>query len=191
MLFSIEGKLVYKEYEIVGIDTGGVVYEIKIPLRTFFKLPEIGENFKLYTIMLSNSENNFEIYGFEELKEKKLFSRLIKIMGVGPRTALNLFSRMEYDELVNAIEKNDVSTLSSVPGIGKKTAGRIFLELSGKLVKEEKESVEFEDVILALQSLGYKKKESETIVNNVIKEMGRELDPETVLRESLKRLAEK
>ena len=191
MYFSIEGKLNYKDYEIASINTGGVSFEIKIPLRTFFNLPEIGENTKLYTIVLTNSENNFEIYGFETLDEKRLFSKLIRIMGVGPKTALSLFSKMEYNEIVNAIENNEISSLSSVPGIGKKTAGRIFLEFSGKLVKEEEKSKDFEDVVLALQSLGYKKKEAEAIVNSVLKEIGNDLLPEEVLKESLKRLAEK
>ena len=191
MIFSVEGELIYKDYEIAVINVNGVSFEIKIPLRTFFNLPETGNKIKLFTVLLNNSDNNFEFYGFETLDEKKLFLKLIKIMGVGPKTALNLFSKMEYSEIVKAIENNDVEKLSSIPGIGKKTAGRIFLELSGKLIKKEEKSEEFEDVVLALQSLGYKKKEADRIVNSVIKDLKDETTPEAVLKESLKRLAER
>jgi len=191
MIFSIEGKLEYKDYETAGISINGISFEIKIPLRTFFNLPELGNVFKLYTVVLSNSDNNFEIYGFETFDEKKLFSRLIKIMGVGPKTALSLFSKMEYSEIVKAIENNDIDQLSSIPGIGKKTAGRIFLELGGKLIKKEEKGEEYEDVVLALQSLGYKKKEAENTVNSVLKDLKDIKEPELILKESLKRLAEK
>ncbi len=191
MIFSVEGKLEYKEYDNVVLNLNGISFEIKIPLRTFFNLPEIGTSLKLFTVLINNSENNFEIYGFETLEEKNLFLKLIKIMGIGPKTTLNLFSKMEYSEIVKAIEENDADKLSSIPGIGKKTAGRIILELSGKLIKKEERAEKFEDVILALQSLGYKKREAEKIVGTVIKDLENEDNPEIVLKESLKRLAER
>jgi len=193
MLFSIKGNLVYKDHKIACIDVNGVTYEVNIPLRLFFELPELNEMVKLFTLMLSNSENNFEIYGFKTLEEKDLFSKFTKVSGIGPKTTLNLFSKLEYEEILNAIEENDDDRLSSVPGIGKKTAGRIILELSGKLVSVGKEKIideSYKDTLQALKNLGYKERESEKIIKEVLRELEGEKTTEIILKESLKRLAE-
>ncbi len=192
MIYSIKGKLVYKDYEKVGIDINGIVFEINIPMRTFLNLPEVDEILNLYTLMITNSDNNMILYGFETAEEKSLFTRLIKIMGVGPKTALTLFSKMNYMEIISAIDNKDSAALSSVPGIGKKTAGRIILELSGKLAKQEQvENRYFGDVVEALISLGYKKNEASSIVNEVLKDFPEEKTVENILKESLKRFGGK
>ncbi len=194
MIYSIKGNLVYKDYEKAGLDINGIVFEINIPMRTFLNLPELNNIVNLFILMISNSDNDLILYGFETLEEKKLFSRLIKVMGVGPKTALTLFSKMNYHEIRTAIDNKDSVALSSVPGIGKKTAGRIILELSGKLAKpdEQIENEYFGDAVEALISLGYKKNEASKVVGEVLSDStGKENTIEKILKESLKRFTEK
>jgi Holliday junction DNA helicase RuvA len=194
MIYSIKGNLVYKDYEKAGLEINGIVFEINIPMRTFLSLPDLNNPVKLFTLLMTNSDNDLVLYGFETYEEKNLFSRLIKVMGVGPKTALTLFSKMKYQEIITAIDNKDSTALSSVPGIGKKTAGRIILELSGKLAKPEEqvENEYFSDVVEALISLGYKKNDASKIVGEVLSDSTeKEQTIENILKESLKRFTEK
>ncbi|NOR21745.1 MAG: Holliday junction branch migration protein RuvA, partial [Candidatus Aminicenantes bacterium] len=134
------------------------------------------------------------LYGFSSKDEREIFLKLISISGIGPKLSLNILSGIEASDLEDAIKRSDVARISLIPGIGKKTALRIAVELQEKL--EEKEKVlgvkgfqEKEDLISALMNLGFKRKEVERIVEETIKTFSPDADFEKLLRESLKRMA--
>ncbi len=189
MIYGIRGKVFSKKYDSIQIESYGVVYQIFIPLRIFSELPDKGEEVFLYTARVLG-ENEDSLYGFLREHERELFIKIINVMGVGPKTALNLFSKMTYEEIVKTIEEGDEKALTSIPGIGKKSAGRIILELSGKIIKptQPQESTN-EEIISALTNLGYKRKQAEDAVKKALKTIPPD-NIEEILRESLKILYE-
>lgn len=193
MIGYLKGNLIQKSPNQVVLDIGGVGYCAWIPLSTYFELGDIEECVELF-IYTHMTDNSLSLYGFSTEKERAIFMKLIGISGIGPKLALNILSGIGVSDLEEAIRQSDVARISLIPGIGKKTALRIALELQEKLEKKEKilqakGFQEREDLISALMNLGFKRKEVEKIVDETIKTFTVEAGFEQLLRESLKNLA--
>ena len=193
MIAYLRGILIRKKANQVVLDIGGVGYRAWIPLSTFLRLGNEREPAELY-VHTHLSDNALSLYGFSTEKEKEVFQKLIGISGIGPKLALNILSGIESSDLEEAIRKSDVARLSLVPGIGKKTAMRIALELQEKLDLKErvlgvKASPEKQDLISALMNLGFKKKEVEDVVDDTLQKLKADAGFEPLLRECLKRLS--
>ncbi|UCC41653.1 MAG: Holliday junction branch migration protein RuvA [Candidatus Aminicenantes bacterium] len=193
MIAYLKGNLIQKSTSQIVLDIGGVGYRAWIPLSTYLKLGELSETVELF-IYTHVTDNSLSLYGFATEEEKETFLKLITISGIGPKLALNILSGIEASDLEDAIRQSDVARISLIPGIGKKTAMRIALELQEKLEKKEKVfeakgSQEKEDIISALMNLGFKRKEVERIVDETINSLTPEAGFEKLLRESLKRMA--
>lgn len=166
MIAWLSGAIRDKKPTSVVIETGGVGYLVRISLPTFYSLGEEGSTVSLY-VHTYVKEDALQLFGFSTGGEKELFNRLIGVNKVGPKLAITILSGMAANEFLEAVNNKDVAKLSSVPGIGKKTAERIILELSDKLAdlidssgKEGEGKSEpgiFDDAVDALVSLGYKK----------------------------------
>ncbi|OFZ85083.1 MAG: Holliday junction DNA helicase RuvA [Betaproteobacteria bacterium RBG_16_66_20] len=162
MIGRLTGKLVAKHPPQVLLDVGGVAYEVDVPMSTFFNLPATGESVTLHTHLLVR-EDAHVLYGFATLDERAAFRKLIRISGVGARTALAVLSGLSVAELAQAVALQETARLTRVPGIGKKTAERLLLELKGKLadaVPSETKGGSGNDVLNALIGLGYSDKEA-------------------------------
>ncbi|MEW5747053.1 MAG: Holliday junction branch migration protein RuvA [Nitrospirota bacterium] len=186
MIASLRGKLISKRPDNVIVDVNGVGYSVQVPLTLLSDLPEEHAEVFLH-IHTHVREDALLLYGFQNEDEKRIFTTLIGISGVGPKTALSLLSTIPPEKFYHAINTEDVEVLCKVPGLGKKTAHRLILELREKLpsIKEKKSSA-YEDTLSALVNLGYKKSEAQ---NALDKANGSGLaDIESLLRESLKYL---
>ncbi len=193
MIAYLKGNLIQKTTNQVILDIGGVGYNVSIPLSTYLKLGDIDDTAELH-IYTHVTESSFALYGFYSEKEKALFLKLISISGIGPKIALNILSGIETSDLEDAIRQSDVARISLIPGIGKKTAMRIALELQEKLDLKEKvlgtqTSKEKEDLISALMNLGFKRGEVEKIVDGCLRTFSLDAGFDKLLRESLKKLA--
>ena len=193
MIAYLRGNLLKKQTDHIGLDVQGVGYGVSIPLSSYLKLSDIGDEIELliYTHVTDSSLN---LYGFFGEEEREIFLKLISISGIGPKIALSILGGIEVTDLEDAIRNADVARISLVPGIGKKTAMRIAMELQEKLVEKEKllglgRSQESEDLISALTNMGFKRKEVERIVDETIKALTLASGFETLLRESLKQLS--
>lgn len=187
MFDFIKGKAITVKPDRVVIQVGGIGFSVRVPIRVTQTIRK-EEDVQIYT-SLSLKEESAELYGFLELYERELFEELIKISGIGPRTAMNIISTYDRESLQNIIEKEDIKSLSKVPGIGKKTAQRILLELKGVLpfFKYEKDQI-YEDVLSALVNLGYKK----TVAKEVLEKIyNKDKDEATIIKECLTQLAGK
>jgi Holliday junction DNA helicase RuvA len=167
MIGRLSGVLLEKNPPQVMLEVQGVGYEIDVPMSTFYNLPGVGERVTLFT-HLAVREDAHLLYGFASESERKAFRQLLKISGVGARTALSLLSGMSVADLAQAVATQEAGLLTRVPGIGKKTAERLLLELKGKLGVEFTAGVEVNraapassDVLNALLSLGYNEKEAQ------------------------------
>jgi len=190
MIALLRGTLAYKSSDHVIIDVGGVGYRLFIPLSTFYSLPETGD-VSLFT-HTHVREDALLLYGFLSMEEKELFGILISISGIGPKLAINILSHIPARDLKRAIASGDIKRLSSLPGIGKKTAERLVLELKDKVgpvhdlpeaddVKSNTSSVDISnDVISALINLGYKENQARKVLESM------ELAPELTMEEALK-----
>ena len=193
MIAYLKGNLIQKSASQVILDIGGVGYSAFIPLSTYLKLGDVNDVAELH-IYTHVTDNSLALYGFYSEKEKSLFMKLINISGIGPKIALNILSGIESSDLEDAIRKSDVARISLIPGIGKKTAMRIALELQEKLdlrekVLETQSSKEKEDLISALMNLGFKRREVEKIVDECLRTFSSGAGFDKLLRESLKKLA--
>lgn len=198
MIARLTGKLAAKAPEEIILDVGGVGYQVFIPLSTFYELPERGEILTLH-IHTAFRDNALELYGFLTLKEKAMFRMLLGVSKIGPKLAQNILSGISADELTTAIISGNILKLNAIPGIGKKTAERLILELKDKVPRAqaaEQETVTapaelFEDALSALLNLGYKRPESERTVKRALHEVGRDGQLEDIIRLSLKYLTGK
>lgn len=161
MIGRLTGKLAAKHPPQVLLDCAGVAYELDVPMSTFYALPATGDSVTLHT-HLAVREDAHTLYGFATLEERTAFRQLIKISGIGARTALAVLSGLSVGELASAVALQDATRLTRVPGIGKKTAERLLLELKGKLLESVPGSTreKASDVVNALVSLGYSEKEA-------------------------------
>jgi Holliday junction DNA helicase RuvA len=194
MIGRLTGRLAEKAPDQLLLDVGGVGYLVHIPLSTFYDLPEPESPTSLF-IHTHVREDTLALYGFLSERERALFLLLLTVNGIGPRVALTVLSGMPPAELVEALRKQDVRRLMSVPGVGKKTAERMVLELAEKAAKfaappaagAPPPSVAADDVISALVNLGYRKNEAERIVEG-IERSGAPTDFGDYLKAALKKL---
>jgi Holliday junction DNA helicase RuvA len=191
MISYLKGIIIEKKTANVVLDIHGVGYQAGIPLSTYLKLGEAGEEASLY-IHTHVTDSSLSLFGFSTRRERELFLKLIGISGIGPKIALNILSGIGVSDLEQAISSSDISRLSLIPGIGKKTAMRIALELQEKLgvdALDKEYHQSREDLISAMMNMGFKRKEIEKICDSTIKDLGDEADFDQLLRESLRRLA--
>ncbi|MBI4442176.1 MAG: Holliday junction branch migration protein RuvA [Acidobacteria bacterium] len=199
MIAHLRGKLLSKKPNRVIVETGGVGYEVSIPVSTFYELGEEGTEVSL-RVFTHVREDALSLYGFRTDQEKRLFERLIAVAGVGPKLAITILSGLEMDELVPAIRESDVARLLRIPGVGKKTAERLVLELRDKLMDleiaaekpEPASATELgraeEDALSALVNLGYARGAAEAAVREA-HAASPNGDFEQLLRSSLRLLA--
>lgn len=165
MIGRLSGILLEKNPPQLLIDCGGIGYETNVPMSTFYNLPGLGEKVALLTHLVVREDAHI-LYGFGTAEERDVFKQLIKISGVGPRTALSILSGMSVSDLIHAVTVQEAGRLTKVPGIGKKTAERLLLELKGKLGADlgalggSVQSDASADVLNALLALGYSDKEA-------------------------------
>jgi len=176
MIAFLNGKLILKNPENAVVDCNGVGYEIKIPLSTYDKLPEIGENLSIFIYYSFNENDGARLYGFFAKEEKQLFKQLINVSKIGPKTALTILSGLAVHDLIGAIQTGDISLLSTISGIGKKSAERLVIELKdrvgninlGKIFSDSNldKNDQIIDAESALTTLGYKKYEIRKVLSN-------------------------
>jgi Holliday junction DNA helicase RuvA len=155
----LSGKLLTKHPPQVMVDCNGIAYEVDVPMSTFYALPATGEAVTLHTHLVVR-EDAHALYGFYTLEERAVFRQLIRIAGVGARTALAVLSGMSVADLSQAVAMQEAARLTKIPGIGKKTAERLLLELKGKLAEAKPAAGGGTDVLNALVALGYSEKEA-------------------------------
>jgi len=191
MIAHLRGKLLTKHPNQAIVETGGVGYDVTISVPTFSDLPAIGGEVTLH-IHTHVREDLIALYGFLRPAEKRLFEKLITVSGIGPKLAITILSGMPADEMVSAIRGNDIARLTRIPGIGKKTAERMVLELRDKLPAEgvaesrvipAMSAVE-EDVLSALTNLGYQRAAAERALATVEKN-GKSSSFEVMFRQTL------
>jgi Holliday junction DNA helicase RuvA len=176
MIGRISGTLLEKSPPLVLVDCHGLGYEVWVPMSSFYNLPDLGGQVTLLTHFVVREDAQI-LFGFLTPSEREAFKDLIKISGVGPRTALSVLSGMGVAELARAVQSQEAGLLLKVPGIGKKTAERLLLELKGKadwlpnLVQSVGSSAQ-SDVAQALMSLGYSEKEAQTVLKVLPPELG-------------------
>ena len=191
MIGRLTGTLLEKHPPQIVVDVHGVGYEVDVPMSTFYNLPAQGEQVALFT-HFSVREDAQQLYGFGSAKEREVFRTLIKISGVGPKLALSVLSGMNADELAQAVAMQETGRLVKIPGVGKKTAERLLLELKGKLA-DALPSVAggpanvAHDALNALMALGYSDKEALP----VLKQLPEGASLEESIRQALKLLAKK
>ena len=176
MIAHLRGKLLAKHPNQAIVETGGVGYDVTISVPTFSDLPAVGGDVALH-IHTHVREDMLALYGFLRSAEKTLFEKLITVSGIGPKLAITILSGMAADEMVNAIRGNDIARLTRIPGIGKKTAERMVLELRDKLPPEKAGEVATmptlsaveEDVLSALMNLGYQRASAEKALSAIAK----------------------
>lgn len=196
MIARLKGTLIEKAPSAVIIDAGGVGYEVFIPLSTFYDLPAPGAPTTLH-IHTRLREDSLRLFGFYSQQEKQIFEVLIGINKVGPKLALAILSGLPFEELWAAVSANDVARLSSIPGVGKKTAERLALELRDKLAPPEghpggtaptSSNPTRDDALSALVNLGYKKPDAEKALDR-LGDNGTADSIEALIRDSLNLLS--
>jgi len=178
MIGKLTGTLAEKHPPEVIVDCHGVGYEVQVPMSTFYHLPALGQPVSLLTHFIVREDAQL-LYGFGTAQERQAFRALIKVSGVGPRTALSILSGLSADDLAQAVSLQEVGRLVKVPGIGKKTAERLLLELKGKLgdaiataSQPQATSAERADILQALLALGYNDKEANTALKALHPDVG-------------------
>ncbi|GAB4488300.1 MAG: Holliday junction branch migration protein RuvA [Thermodesulfovibrionales bacterium] len=186
MIGSLRGKVLSRRPDNVLVDVHGVGYQVNLPVNVISRLPQEGGEVFLH-IHTHVREDAIQLFGFASEDEKRIFLTLLGITGIGPKMALNILSGLSHEEFVSAIDSEDVAMLCRIPGLGKKTAHRLILELREKLpaAVASKDRV-FEDTLSALVNLGYKKSVALEALEKIYKQGT--ADIEELLRETLKRL---
>lgn len=193
MIAHLRGRILQKTPSQVVLDVGGVGYLASIPLSTYFKLGEENSLCDLH-IHTHVTDSAISLFGFSTAEEKELFLKLISVSGIGPKLGLSVLSGIGPGELETAVRTSDVARITRIPGIGKKLALRIALELQEKMGRKEsvlptEVSKDKEDLISALMNLGFRRKEVETIVDQTLKTLKPEAGVEKLLRECLSKLS--
>lgn len=200
MIAHLSGQLLRKSTQSLVVDAGGIGYEVMVPLSTFYALPEEGEGVNLH-IHTHVREDALLLFGFHTRLEKDLFLMLIGVSGIGPKLAVNILSGIGPGELQEAIARGDALRLQSIPGVGKKTAERIALELKDLALKslgdreispvtlqEDREKELLDDALSALTNLGYQAKSARKALEMVCEGQSA-VTLEVLIREALKKLA--
>ena len=191
MIGRLSGTLVEKVPPQILLDVQGVAYEVDVPMSTFYNLPNLGEHVTLFTHLVVREDAHL-LFGFGSESERRAFRQLIRINGIGARTALSVLSGLSVAELAQAVTLQESGRLTRIPGIGKKTAERLLLELKDKLGVEAVSATEVHrpppvtaDVLHALAALGYSEKEAA----HAIKELPEGLAVADAIKQALKVLA--
>jgi Holliday junction DNA helicase RuvA len=200
MIALLTGRLAFKAPTHVAVDVHGVGYEVFIPLSTYYNLANIGDALTL-SIHTHVREDAIQLFGFSTQQEKDAFVLLMSVSGIGPKSALGILSALPVPDLVSAIQSGDVEKLESVPGIGKKSAGRLVLELKEKVAKlhpaltsqdihlSKAGDATFDDALSALTNLGYRAVDAKEALKAVQRSRPGTLTLQELIRESLKNLA--
>ena len=200
MIAHIQGRLYFKSPEHLIIDVDGIGYQVHVPLTTFYELPDVGNTVALY-IHTHVREDALQLYGFQAQEEKALFIRLMGVAGIGPRLAVNILSGISPAELAECLGQGDLARLISIPGVGRKTAERIMVEMRDKLpalaadrdialsVKYAADEAVMNDAVSALVNLGYKKGVAQRAIDGARQRLEGEINLESLLKESLRALA--
>lgn len=166
MIARLNGLLIEKKPPLIVLDCAGVGYEVEVPMSTFYHLPEAGTKVMLLTHMVVREDAQL-LYGFGTQQEKDTFRQLLKVNGIGAKSALSILSGVSIDDLVAAISSQDVTLLTRIPGVGKKTAERLLLELKDKFDavaglsgSSNAEKSAAQDILNALIALGYNEREA-------------------------------
>ncbi len=177
MIGRLTGTLLEKNPPQITLDVHGVGYELEVPMSTFYNLPDVGGKLSLFTHLVVREDGHF-LFGFGSEAERAAFRQLIRITGVGPRIALALLSGLSVGELAQAVAMQETGRLTKVPGIGKKTAERLLLELRDKLPKggaiasAAAPPSDGADVLNALLALGYSEKEALAAIRQLAPDVG-------------------
>lgn len=173
MIARINGLLIEKSPPFIVVDCHGVGYELEVPMSTFYNLPELGQPVKLLTHFVVREDAQL-LYGFGSEREKSTFKQLLKVNGIGAKSALSILSGLSVDELIQAVTMQEAGMLTRVPGIGKKTAERLLLELKDKFASvgmmvsaADVPRSASGDILNALLSLGYNEKEAALAVKGL------------------------
>ena len=200
MIAFLTGRLAFKAPTHLTLDVQGVGYEVHIPLSTYYALPNL-DDITALNIHTHLREDAIQLFGFSSSREKELFLLLTTVSGIGPKLALSVLSSLPVAELLCAIQTADVDTLATVPGIGKKSAGRIALELKDKVGKLPSVSTlpalqdavsrdgPFEDALSALVNLGYRQHDAKEALTRVTKAAAGPIVLKDLIREGLKELS--
>ncbi|UCD69148.1 MAG: Holliday junction branch migration protein RuvA [Betaproteobacteria bacterium] len=190
MIGRLTGILLEKRPPMIALDVQGVAYELDVPMSTLYQLPATGNKMTLFTHLVVRDDAHL-LYGFATDDERQLFRQLLRVSGVGARTALAVLSGLSVAELHQTVATQDASRLTVVPGIGKKTAERLMLELKDRLtglIQTEQSAVVSKargDALRALLALGYSEKEA----NAALSEVSKELTVSEAIRHALKQLS--
>ncbi len=197
MIGRLHGVLLRKEPPALVVDVGGVGYELEAPMTTFYELPAVGEKVTLYTHLVVREDAHL-LYGFAREGQRRLFRELLKVNGVGPRVALAVLSGLSDDEFSRCVAGEDIARLTKVPGIGRKTAERLVIEMRDKLSTDiagpaaasvagpAAPADPVSEAVSALVSLGYKPNEASRAVRGV---SSKGLSAEEIIRQALKGMA--
>ena len=200
MIASLTGRLASKHPGGVVIDVQGVGYDVLIPLSTFYRLPDPEQSVTLH-IHTHVREDAIQLFGFLSAREKDAFLLLLTVSGIGPKLALSVISTLSVDDLASAIRDDDYKVLASVPGIGKKSAGRLALELKDKIEKismatdglttkaPQSSNRTLDDALSALVNLGYKAADVKDVLKQVLADRNGETPLQDLIRAALKELA--
>jgi len=204
MIAHLSGTLLSKQATSVIVDVSGVGYEVSIPLSTFYDLEDLGSTVQL-RIYTHVREDAIQLYGFKTARERELFMKVISVSGIGPKLGITLLSGMSADEMIASIRTNNLARLTLIPGVGKKTAERLIMELREKVAELSSAQLEEElgakpetaeltedtvraDALSALLNLGYQRSAAEKAIDAALGEGG-DVTVESILRRSLKKLA--
>ena len=204
MIAHLSGTLLSKQATSVIVDVSGVGYEVNIPLSTFYDLEDLGSTVQL-RIYTHVREDAIQLYGFKTARERELFLKVISVTGIGPKLGITLLSGMSADEMIASIRTNNLARLTLIPGVGRKTAERLILELREKVAELSSAQLEEElgakpeageptedtvraDALSALLNLGYQRSAAEKAIDAALGEGG-DVTVESILRRGLKKLA--
>ena len=201
MIALINGKIAYKGISSIVVDANGVGYRIFIPLTTFYELPEAGNPVTLH-VHTHVKQDAINLFGFYTIQERDLFQLMISVSGIGPKIAMNILSGIAANDLLQAISRGDLGKLISIPGVGRKMAERLILELKEKVIKKmtieqipvaddqyKANEMIKEDVLSALVNLGYKNNTAKDAVDKVMQVSKEDMTLDQLLKKTLKILA--
>lgn len=202
MIAFLSGKLLEKHTNTVIVDVGGVGYEVTIPLSTFYELGEVGSDVQL-RIFTHVREDAIQLFGFRTIRERELYLKLISVQGIGAKSGITMLSGMNADEIIAAIRTDNLARLTAIPGVGRKTAERLVIELRDKVDQlaagvsaetsvtagtEIGEEGVLDDALSALVNLGYQKNAAEKALQQA-RQDGTEMNVQKLLRAALQKLA--
>ncbi len=201
MIALIHGLLIYKSINHIIVEANGIGYRVFVPLTTFYELPDTDQHVTLH-IHTHVRTDDISLFGFITVDMKNMFELMISVSGIGPRLAMNILSGISAEDLIRAVSHGNLDRLVSIPGVGKKTAERMILELKDKVVKLSTYEAIYngegnikvydsiiDDVLSALVNLGYKNQRAREVLDTIINESSETLTLDILLKKALKVLA--